>query len=201
MWLTSSLKCSCAGLLVIAIAGCIGTDSQKPLTPPDEAKPAEDMLGTWETGSGNNRSLLTIAKAGDGFPEGMHTVTITHRGKKQTSHFFVSKFGEHRFVNMVTFTGSPPAGWDSDQVERYMLFAVRRVDDELQILRTNREVFRQAIFRDELTGDFVDDDTAGSASDPRIVLNASSDRLRTFFTEQFDRIFPYDPIRLQRVSP
>lgn len=189
-------------LLPIMVAGCIGTDSEHPVSKPSEAKPMTEIIGTWDMSMGSDQTKWEIALAGTGFPSGIHTLYDVSKTKTLAGYFFVSRIGDKRIVNLIQFDQETSKTWQPKEIDYYSIFACRVVKGNIELLTVDEKFLRKAIEQGSIGGELQTDEWLEldglpaieptkdeKEEDADVLITASSKQLNAFIASNFEKLF------------
>mgnify|MGYP001419404272 CR=1 FL=1 len=169
-------------LVTCSICGCF--DSKQPLSDPEQARIHTELLGVWIwKGSEVKDDEWTIAAAGEGFPKGMLRITAFQDDKTETLFAFSTKLGDDYYLNIVSFKDEVvPKQWDRKQVDHFTLMPYSIARNTFTATLLDDAFLTKAIRDGALSGKL------SSGKDKESYLTATTQELRTFFTEERARI-------------
>jgi hypothetical protein len=188
--------------LLFLVAGCVGFDSDQPLSDPQQAVPDPKLIGVW-TSKDAPENQWQISLAGNGFPRGMHRAVLLGSAKQDAGIFFVSKVDDDAYINLVVFKDSAkiPEKWDSSLVQHYSLLGYRVNKDQWQLIPLEEKFLKIAIKNGTLKGTFEPEDVPGidfgfehekpkvrTLDDTPARLTATTSQLRAFFEKNRKQI-------------
>ncbi len=202
-------------LPLLGISGCIGVESDQPLSDPVDANPDDRLVGTWVTGMKGDHSRWQIQSLGDGFPKGMYSIAETNSKPDDVYYLFATLVGDQRFINLAETKSPMSEKWDQSNVDHYQLFGYRIERDRLVVQVVKQGFFRSAIDNGRIKGSVdrkgdeerliesneeLDRDSNPKDQDPPIRLHASSAELRAFFRSNLDQLFAPQRIELRQLA-
>ena len=192
------------------LSGCI--NSKHPLSDPEKATVDQELLGTWLWKPTSTRvDEWDVAKAGEGFPDGMLKLQKTGGGAEETFYLFSTKIGKDRYMNVANFEGpTMPERWDAKRVLHYELVHYQIDDGVLTTRKMNKDFLEKAVASRKLDGEGVlkegeEFDFDVDLSDPAVLddltnctLTASSKQLREFFAKHRDELSGNENLKATR---
>ncbi len=145
-------RCLVALAMLFCCHGCI--ESEHALSDPDSAELVLELMGTWIQDPPDDESLWTIAATGDGFPKGMHRLTVVENGRTEGKLFFVSNIGDRHYANILNFEddSSLPTTWQPKLIKNYTLIQFEVKDSSAKLLEIKETVLEASIRKGELRG-------------------------------------------------
>ena len=200
----------------LLISGCIGTDSEHPLSSVESAVADAGVIGTWAATDGKEKLTIKIDSAGDQFPKNMIRLSMMEKSNQETIGLcYITNMadqGEHanvHCVNIVEFKDDlEPQKWNPDDITGYQIFAYKLMDGEIHLYDPDEKFLRSAV--EEGTVQAVDEApelleelNLDSIEDPDeevegVQLSEPTDGLIRFFKANLDKIFPKVSIKMTR---
>ncbi|TWT98655.1 hypothetical protein Pla52n_51720 [Stieleria varia] len=194
--------------------GCIGVDSQHPLSDPADAVLDTRLNGQWVQTEEKVTIRYQVKAAGGEAPKGLHRMTMTIDKDTASTYFFVTQLGEHRYINMANFeTDDAPEKWDPAKVTYYSIFGYELVNEnEITLQPLNEKFFEKLVENGELkkrvdkvdleqlTIDIEPNKDDDSASDPSFELTSDSKTLAKVFTNHAKELWQGKTLRVTRAG-
>lgn len=202
-------------MTMILVAGCIGTETQHPVSNVKSAKPMPELNGIWSSEEEGDDTEWKITPSGESFPNGMHTLWSVDGKEELITHFYITRIGKKNIVNLLDYGTVPPTEWSPKKIQKYSIFAFELNKDSLQLLSIDPKFLRTAIEDGSIKGRIdkletidipeladLDNLPSGNKEDndtDEYFLTAPTKELKKFCQENFDKLFGGERIMMRRI--
>jgi hypothetical protein len=180
-----------AGLCFLGMTSCI--DSENPLSGPEQAKPAKELLGAWRGAQDGGTRYYHVGLAGEKYPPGVMRMEIVDHQRDgtlqvQDSPFFLFEtvLGERHFVNVTALEPEQikevaKTGWKPEMFKGYWIYEYRVNGDKLGLLQMNGDQKKALIESKKLKGVIKSDQVSFQESTEKLAkFIASADAAKLF---------------------